>query len=167
LIGRGQGVYFVDSSQKDPRPISHEDSAMTGNRKFLAYALSTAFGLVAAVSSANAACVPTGNWSLTGITVSSPTNTNTKSNSISCTVIMNASGVFSNAACKSYHSQGGAPSTTTASGHLTISACNITGTITVAGDPTPITIQAGRIFGTSAAFITTQGKSVGHFTLIR
>lgn len=140
---------------------------MTGNRKFLACALSAAFGLVATVGSANAACSPAGTWSLTGITVSSTTSTNTKSNSISCTIVMNASGVFSNAACKSYHSQGGAADSTHASGHLTISACNFTGTITIQGDPTPITIQAGRINATSAAFITTQGKSVGHFTLIK
>src|SRR6185312_183435 len=101
-----------------------------------------------------------------------PTNTNTKSNSITCTLVMNASGVFSNAACKSYHSQGGAPNSTHASGHLTISACNITGTITIQGDPTVITIQGGRMGATTAtigtgAFITTQGKSVGHFTLVK
>jgi hypothetical protein len=93
---------------------------------------------------------------------------NSTANVIKCVITIATNGNFSADPCSYYGVTPGESGTTTVGGHFTVAACNITGTINVGGDPTPVTIQAGHINGNSAAGIATQGaKAVMYYTLTK
>lgn len=152
--------------------------------------------LVAATGGANAACALAGTWYFYDMQAQSPniqtnmtsvvvgpsitnkknleTFTFTKSSTgyqngtarvIQCTLKVQSNGKFS-APCTSYGDTGQIDSTTV-SGTLSLSACNLSGTINVAGDPTPVTIKGGHMNGVMGAGIATQGATVHQFTLVK
>jgi hypothetical protein len=85
---------------------------------------------------------------------------------IKCVLTIAANGNFSNAPCTSVGVKGGTH-TVNVSGHVALSACNLSGTITIPGD-TLVTIQGGHINGVMGAGIATQGaKQVLSFTLVK
>jgi hypothetical protein len=84
---------------------------------------------------------------------------------IKCVLTIATNGTFSNAPCTSYGDQGSVNSTTV-SGTLTFSSCNISGTVNIPSD-TAVTIRGGHVNGVMAAGIATQGKQVLSFTLVR
>jgi hypothetical protein len=166
-------------------------------RTILAYSLSATL-LLSTSGIANATCAIGGTWhffSMQGATpdiksvttvVGNTTNNgpvsvkgfplagqafqNNTANVIKCRLTVSAGGVITNTSpCSSYGVTGGGPHTTTVGGTLTLSpTCDLTGTINVAADPTPVIIQGGHINGNSGAGIATQGtKQVHSFTLIK
>jgi hypothetical protein len=94
---------------------------------------------------------------------------NSTSRVIKCVLTVNAAGTIANTSpCSSFGVTGGGAQNTTVSGNLTLSSCNLSGTINVAGDATPVTIVGGHINGASGAGIATQGaKQVLSFTLVK
>jgi hypothetical protein len=169
---------------------------MIRTRTILAYSLSAAL-LLSTSGIANALCAsnnPQGIWHFfdmqgttpdiksTSVTVKNGSNANqliqvfqnvspyknNTSHAIKCVLTVNAAGtIASTSPCDSYGVSGPAQHTTV-SGNLTLSSCNLTGTINVAGDPIPVSIVGGHINGNSGAGIATQGaKQVHHFTLIK
>lgn len=158
-------------------------------------ALLAGVAMLAMAQSAQAACALAGTWHLMAIQGTSPdikSTTATVRNSadngsvsvkvfpnagaafkndtariLKCKLVIAANGSFSNDPCSSF-GVGGSPNNTTVSGNLTLSSCDLGGTINVQGDPTPVTIKGGHINGVSGAFVATQGaKQVLHFTLIK
>jgi hypothetical protein len=97
----------------------------------------------------------------------SPFNNETAT-AIQCKLTVAANGDF-DGACTGYTANVTNPESPTVSGKFTkTAACNITGTVNVQGDPTPVTIRGGHINGVFGAGIATQGKGqVFHFTLIK
>jgi|tagenome__1003787_1003787.scaffolds.fasta_scaffold20931437_3 hypothetical protein len=92
--------------------------------------------------------------------------TNTTARAIKCVLNIQASGNILSSPCTSYGVNGGVDSTNV-TGSLTLSSCNLSGTINIPGD-TSVTIQGGHINGVSGAGIATQGaKKVLSFTLIK
>ena len=84
---------------------------------------------------------------------------------LKCVLTIAANGSFSNAPCTSYGDQG-SMNNTTVSGTLTISSCNLSGTIHIPSDTT-VTIRGGHVNDVMAAGIATQGKQVLSFTLVQ
>jgi len=170
---------------------------MIRSRTILAYSLSATF-LLSTSGIANALCAsnnPAGIWHFfsmqgstpdiksTTVTVKNASNVNQQikvfqniaqpySNStaivIKCVLTVSAGGaIASTSPCTSYGVSGNTQSTTVG-GTLTLTSCNLSGTINVVGDPTPVTIVGGHINGNSGAGIATQGtKQVHSFTLIK
>jgi hypothetical protein len=92
--------------------------------------------------------------------------TNTTARAIKCVLNIQASGNILSSPCTSYGVNGGVDSTNV-TGSLTLSSCNLSGTINIPGD-TAVTIQGGHINGVNGAGIATQGaKKVLSFTLIK
>jgi hypothetical protein len=170
---------------------------MIRSRIILAYSLSATL-LLSTSGIANATCALGGTWhffsmqgstpdiktATTGVRNSADTGTvnvkgfplagqafqNNTANIIKCRLAVSAGGVITNTSpCSSYGVTGGGVHTTTVGGTLTLSpTCDLTGTINVAGDPTPVSIVGGHINGVSGAGIATQGtKQVHHFTLVK
>jgi len=168
---------------------------MKAKRKALTFVCAAV--LVATTGGAKAACNannPTGKWHVflmegsppniksTTATVGNTTNNgsvqlkvfqniprpfeNGTAHAIKCVLTIAANGNFSNAPCTTYRVTG-APNSANVSGNITLSACNISGTINVPGD-TAVTIQGGHINGNIGAGIATQGaKSVLSFTMVK
>jgi len=166
---------------------------MIRKRKIFAYSLSATL-LLSSSGIANAACTLAGTWHFFALQGSTPdiksftttvrnsTNTGTvnvkafplagsafkndTSRVIKCVLTVAVDGSFTGP-CSSF-GVAGASNNPTVSGNLAQSSCNLTGTINVQGDPTPVTIRGGHISGGSGAGIMTQGtKQVLHFSLIR
>ena len=92
--------------------------------------------------------------------------TNTTARAIKCVLSIQASGNILSSPCTSYGVNGGVDSVNV-TGNLTLSSCNLSGTINIPSD-TAVTIQGGHINGVNGAGIATQGaKKVLSFTLIR
>jgi hypothetical protein len=69
---------------------------------------------------------------------------NNTSRVIKCVLTVNAAGTIAGSSpCSSYGVTGGGAHNTTVGGILALSSCNLTGTINVAGDPTPVSIVGG------------------------
>lgn len=140
--------------------------------KPVVYSISAALFLHAAVTSAEAACnAIAGTWYLHGISIETFSDGDSTSADVyKCTVQMNAGGDFSNAPCAIFATDGEVLNTQ-ATGNVTVSAiCNITGTVTIAGDPRPMKIRSGHFNGTMATIVATQGgasKVVHHLTFIK
>lgn len=100
---------------------------------------------------------------------------NNTSNVIKCTLTVNGSGNFTNSPCSYFAVTQEKSGTAVVSGNIALSpqstdfsSCNLTGTINVADELTPVTIQGGHINGSSGAGIATQGtKQVLYFTLVK
>jgi hypothetical protein len=85
---------------------------------------------------------------------------------LKCVLTIAANGNFSNAPCTSIGVKNGTH-TVNVSGHIGLSACNLSGTISVPGDSL-VTIQGGHVNGVMGAGIAIQGaKQVLSFTLVR
>ena len=170
---------------------------MTRNRKFFAYPLYVTLGLLPALASANAACALAGTWQFFGMEGSSPSirdvatqvgSSNNKasvqinsfpltgkpyrnntSNVIECTLTVASNGNFTGP-CTSFGVVANSNGPGTVSGKFTLSSCNLTGTINVAGEPPAIAIQRGRINSnsTGGSGIATKGTGdVLYFTLVK
>lgn len=170
---------------------------MIRNRKILAYSLCASLGLLSTSGGANAACTLAGTWQLFGMQGDTPnikstitslrngadtgavairsfpaTGTpfeNGTANVIQCTLTVAAGGSFTGP-CDSFGVKAGSSGSATASGHFSLSACNLAGTITFAGEPPAVTIQRGRINSnsTGGAGIATKGAGrVLYFTLVK
>lgn len=168
---------------------------MQGNRKILVSAILAGLGMTAASGGAHAACTLAGTWYFYDMQASSPaistvntsvvvnTNPLTKKNLesfkftntnkgydnyttsvIKCTMTVKASGAFT-APCVGYAPDG--TNNANISGTLSLSACDLSGTINVAGDPVPVIIQGGHINGNVGAGIATQGTQFHHFTIVK
>jgi hypothetical protein len=174
-----------------------EEMSMTQSWKLLAYSIFASLGLLSTLGGADAACAVVGTWQFFGIEGSSPgikqvgtsvrnsANTgsvqinsfpttgtafrNNTSNVIQCTLTVAAGGSFTGS-CSSFGVTPNSNGPATVSGNLALNACNLTGTINVAGEPPATTIQGGRINSnsTSGAGIATKGQgNVLYFTLIK
>jgi hypothetical protein len=166
---------------------------MIRKRKILAYSLSGTL-LLSTSGIANAACALSGTWHFFAMMGSTPdiqsftttvrnsTNTGTvnvkgfplagaafkndTSRVIKCVLTVAANGSFTGP-CDSYGAAG-AFTNPPVSGNLALSSCDLTGTINVQGDPTPVKIRGGHINGVSGAGMATQGsKRVLSFTLVK
>jgi len=168
---------------------------MIRSRTILAYSLSATL-LLSTSGIASALCAsdnPAGTWHFfamqgatpdikaTTVTVKNSTNanqqikvfqniaapfTNTTARAIKCVLTIQASGNILSSPCTSYGVNGGVDSVNV-TGNLTLSSCNLSGTINIPSD-TAVTIQGGHINGVNGAGIATQGaKKVLSFTLIR
>ncbi len=89
---------------------------------------------------------------------------NNTSTVIKCVLTVKAGGNMT-APCTAYMPD--KTQNTTISGKLTLSACNLAGTINVNGDPTPVVIQGAHLNGNIGAGIATQGTAFHQFTLVR
>ncbi|HET7679190.1 MAG TPA: hypothetical protein VFK79_03535 [Xanthobacteraceae bacterium] len=166
---------------------------MNCKRKILTCSLSATLALLATSGGANAACALAGTWHFyamlgttpdiksTLVNVGNSTNNgattirvfpsagvpykNDTSRALKCVLTVQANGNFAGP-CTSY-GVAGSPQNVNVSGNLALSACNLTGTVNVPGNP-PVTIQGGHINGVSGAGIATQGsKQVLHFSLVK
>ena len=91
---------------------------------------------------------------------------NTTARVIKCVLTVQATGNILSSPCTSY-GVNGAVDSTNVTGNLTLSSCNLSGTINIPGD-TAVTIVGGHINGVNGAGIATQGpKQVLHFSLIK
>ncbi len=169
---------------------------MTCKRKFFAYSLCATLGVLSASEGANATCGTNlaGTWYLFALEAKSPsiqvtgqsvvTHVNPTSSTviypfksasafhngtahaIKCKVTVKSTGAFT-APCTSFGVVSHDGGNVNVSGNITVSACNLSGTINIPGD-TPVTIQGGYVNGNNAAGIGTQGAdSVLYFTLIK
>ena len=170
---------------------------MTANRSFVVYALCTTLGVLSTSVSANATCALAGTWQFFGIEGKSPaikdisTNVGNTTNNgstqiksfpltgkpfendtadvIACTLTVAANGSFTGP-CSSFAVTAGNSGPATVSGTFALNACNLTGTIDVAGEPPAVTIQRGRINfnSTGGSGIATKGGGrVLYFTLVK
>lgn len=95
-----------------------------------------------------------------------PYNNNTAS-ALACTLAIQASG-RTTTSCAMYTSgltlvgkSGGA------SANLRLNVCNLSGTISLPGDPTPVVIRAAHVNGNMGAGIATHGTQVETFVIVR
>jgi hypothetical protein len=137
---------------------------MRKNRKALAYMLITAAVSAAAVTTASAACVTpmAGKWHLHAMQADGAV--------IRCIATFGSNGNFS-APCKIFEAGMGTQISQNVTGTVTVSAtCDVTGSVTVPGDPTVI-LRYGHINGNLGSGIATQGTGANlrvlHFTLVK
>lgn len=96
----------------------------------------------------------------------SPFNNNTAA-ALACTLKVQSNGATT-ASCLMYTSgKNLTGKTSTGTGTLALSACNLSGSITMKNDPTPITIHAGHINGNMGGGIATHGNQVNTFVFVR
>jgi hypothetical protein len=102
---------------------------------------------------------------------------NETATAIKCVLTISSTGAVSASPCTAWTvNTGGASVNVTLTGQLTSSgagtasanACDFTGALNVAGDPTPVSIRNGHVIGTNGAGVATQGAAqVFHFTLVK
>lgn len=95
-----------------------------------------------------------------------PFNNNT-AGALGCTLKVQSNGATT-ASCLMYTSgKNLIGKTSTGTGTLSVKACNLTGSISMKNDPTPIVIRAGHINGNVGGGIATHGNQVNTFVFVR
>jgi len=191
LEGYSNGALYPAAANE-----SHRGGYMLSTSKIaLAAALAALSGLYA-VQNADAACSAiAGTWFIYGFQGSSPAITtvtlpvvtgptisdginipvfvpnhpynNNTASALACTMAIQASG-RTTTSCAMYTSgltlvgKSGA-----ASANLRLNACNLSGTISLPGDPTPVVIRAGHLNGNMGGGIATHGTQVEAFVIVR
>jgi hypothetical protein len=137
---------------------------MRAIRKAIAYALTTAAVSAAAVTAVSAGCVKpmAGTWHLHAM--------ESDGAGIRCIATFGSNGNFS-APCKIFESGVGTQISQNVTGKITVStACDVTGSVTVPGDPT-VTLRYGHINGNHGSGIATQGANANlrvlYFSLVK
>lgn len=126
-------------------------------------------GTSPAISTVNQQVVINSNNNVKNIPIfapSSPFNNNT-AGALGCTLTVKSNGATT-ASCLMYTSgKNLTGKTTTGTGTLSLSACNLSGSITMKNDPTPITIHGGHLNGNMGGGIATHGNQVNAFVIVR
>lgn len=96
----------------------------------------------------------------------SPFNNNTAA-ALACTLKVQSNGATT-ASCLMYTSgKNLTGKTSTGTGTLALSACNLSGSITMKNDPTAIVIHSGHVNGNVGGGIATHGNQVNTFVFVR